>query len=164
MNFISIACIHGIAKRLERHHEGITLGIVHIDMPLIFRVAQDIKALLLHLGRVYVVMVIDNADAAPEIRYRIGIVGVIGEILHLRGQVIQIGNQVFIQFLQGIICKHTLNHIIRGNDNVIGIPCLQLRIHHLVGIEKFHNYLYPIFLFKVWNQLLAHVFPGDIQL
>ena len=156
--------IHGIAQCLQCHHKGVTLRIVNINMPLIFRVAQNIKALLLHILGVHVVVVINNADTAPEIRHRIGIFGIIGQIHNLRCQVVQVGNQIQIQLLQGILRHHSLNHVIRRNHHIIGIPRLQLGIHHLIGIEKFRNYLYPVFLFKVRNQILTHIFSGDIQL
>ena len=163
VNFILIVCVHGVTQCFQRHHEGVTFGVIDIDLTCVIFIAQYFKALCFHHCRIHIVMVIDDTHTAPEIRNRICVIRVIRQVSYLRCQVIQIRDKAQIQFLQTVFLHHTLDHIVRRDDNVIGIARLHFGVHHFVGIEIFHDNIYAVFFFKGRDQVFTHIFAGDIQ-
>ena len=68
---------------------------------------------------VYKRQVVDNADHAPEIRRRIGVIRIVGQTLDAVGQVRQIRNHRLIQRLKHIFVDHPLDHVIGRHQHVI---------------------------------------------
>ena len=130
----------------------------------ILGILEDIPALSLYISGIYIVVVVNDTHIAPEVGNRVGVVRVIGEVLDAFSQVCDVGDLGEIQLLEHTFTDQTLDHIIRGNQHIVGIAALELGVHHFVGIEVLHDNLDTEFLFEIRDQIFAHILAPVIEL
>ena len=111
--------------------EGVS-GVVELDNSvLIFFVPHKLPSAC--IGLIHHICVIDNAHNAVGIGHRIKVFGIIVKISEIFVDVLIVGNVVEIQRLKKIFLRHSCNHIVgRNNDVIADRTAGNLIIHILV--------------------------------
>ena len=163
LDLVLVLGIRGIAQGLEGNHESVALGVVHIDMTFVFRIAEDLPALLLYLFRGDLRGIVDDADGLPEVGDTVGVIRVIGEVFHAVGQAVQAADNVLVQRLELAFLNQALDHVIAGDHHVVGSAGEQFRIHLLVGREEGIVDLNAVFLFEFCDDLFVDILAPVID-
>ena len=135
-------------------------------MAFIGGIEEDLPALLLHDGRIDLRRIIDDTDVLPEIGHAVGIVRIVEEILHAVGQLIQVIDDGLVDGLEHVFLDQALDHIIAGDQDIIGDTGHQLGIQFLIGGEVRIGDVDVVFLLKIIDDLFVDIFAPvvDIEL
>ena len=164
VDLVGVGGVHRVAERLERHHERVALGVVDVEVTGVVGVAQHLPALFLHHGRVDVLVVVDETDAAPEVGNGPLVIGVVAHAAHRVVHVLKVWKQAVIERLEIILLHQAFDHVVRGNDHVVLVARHELGVHHLIGVEILHDDAHAELLFKVADDVLTEVLAGEIKL
>ena len=127
-------------------------------------VAQHLPALFLHHGGIDVLVVVDDADAAPEVGNGPLVIGVIAHAAHRVVHILKVWKQAVIERLEIILLHQAFDHVVRGNDHVVLVARHELGVHHLIGVEILHDDAHAELFFKVADDVLTEVLAGEIEL
>ena len=152
-----ILCVDVVAELQLRNRKGIARIVEHQNFTRVGTVPEDFPAgdvLCVDVARI-----IDDTDAAPGIGNGVEVFRIIGEIPEGLVYVLEVRNVLKIQRFQHILGDELFDHIVRGNDNVIGRAAgFELGVHTLVAVEGHVVDLdVGIGLFKLRNDVNAAV-------
>ena len=164
VDLVGILGVHRVAECLERHHERVALGVVDVDVTGVVSVAQDLPTLALDDGRVDILVVVDKADAAPEVGDGPVVVRVIAHAEHGLVHVFHVRDEALVDLLEIVLLHQALDHVVRRDDHVVAIARHELGVHHFVRVEVFDDDAHAELLFKVGDDVFAQVFAGEVEL
>ena len=164
IDLIGIFGVHRVAQRLERHHKGIALRVVDVDVAGVIGVAQDLPALALNDRGVDILVVVDKTHAAPEVGDRPVVLGIVAHAAHGVVHVLHVGDQALVERLEEVLLHQALDHVVRRDHHVVAVTRHELGVHHLVGVEVFDDDAHAELLFKVGDDILAQILAGEIEL
>ena len=164
IDLIGIFGVHRVAQRLERHHKGIALRVVDVDVAGVIGVAQDLPALALNDRGVDILVVVDKTHAAPEVGDRPVVLGIVAHAAHGVVHVLHVGDQALVERLEEVLFHQALDHVVRRDHHVVAVTRHELGVHHLVGVEVFDDDAHAELLFKVGDDILAQILAGEIEL
>ena len=164
VDLVGVLGVHRVAQRLERHHKRVALGIVDVDVTGVVGVAQDLPALALDDGRVDVLVVVNETDAAPEVGDGVRVVRVVAHTEHGIRHVLHIGDHALVKRLEEVLVHQAFDHVVGRNDDIVAVAGHELGVHHLVGVEVLDDDAHAVLFFKVGDDILAEVLAGEIEL